>query len=181
MKKYFRDLDTETKVDIIMNNQKLKDVVWNDCYEQSMENQLENGELMLGKGNNGIDIRPNYDSFYLVLLDWEKFLDNLDSDYLNDKGLDIYNKIAELKEEYENEDSYSDRFEELSGEIEELCKQLLKVCENQLHTYENIDDNDVKEYLIFELEENGLYDDYYILEDDTSKVYNDVSYTETFE
>lgn len=181
MKHFFRDLDTETKVDIIMNNQKLKDVVWNVCYEQSMENQLENGELMLGKGNNGIEIRDNYSSFYLILRDWHKFLDNLDSDYLCQDGLDLYNKIVELKEEYENEDSYSDRFEELNEEIEKLCKELLKICEKQLHDYENIDDNDVKEYLIFELEGNGLYDDYYIIEDDTSKVYNDVSYTETFE
>lgn len=181
MKKYFRDLDTETKVKIVMENQKLCDTACEDYYEESMENQLENGELMLGKGNNGIDIRPNYDSFYLVLLDWEKFLDNLDSDYLCQDGLDLYNKIVELKEEYENEDSYSDRFEELNEEIEELCKELLKICEKQLHEYEHFTKEDVKEYLRFNFDENNLWENYYILEDDTSKVYNDVSYTETFE
>ena len=40
---------------------------------------------------------------------------------------------------------------------------------------------DVKEYLTFEFDENNLFDDYYIIDDNESKVYHDVSYTDKFE
>ena len=181
MKRYFKDLDTETKVRIVMNNEDLFNTICNDVYEHNMGMQLEDGNLMLGEKDNGIEIRDNYSSFFLVLRDWHKFLDNLDSDYLCQDGLDLYSKIVELKEEYENTDTYSDRFNELEDLLEENCKELLKICEKQLHQYENITEDDLKSYLEFNLEENNLFDDYYIIDNDTSKVYNDVSYTETFE
>lgn len=183
MKKYFKDLDTQTKIDIIMNNEKLKEKIWYDCYEDNMEMQLEEGNLMLGERDNGIDIRDNYSSFYLVLTDWEKFLNNLDSDYLCQNGLDLYDAIMKLKNEYDNFDivENEDRYYELQEELHNKCEELLKICERQLHQYEDISEDDLKSYLEFNLEENYLFENYYILEDDTSKVYNDVSYTETFE
>lgn len=182
MKKYFKDLDTETKIKIVMENQNLCDIACNDYYEFSMETQLEEGNLMLGERDNGIEIRDNYSSFYLILRDWHKFLDNLDSDYLCQDGLDLYNEIVELKEEYENIDivENEDRFYELQEELDNKCEELLKICERQLHEYENYTIDDVKEWLKFQFEENNLYEDYYIIDDDLSKVYNDVSYTETF-
>lgn len=181
MKKYFKDLDTETKVKIIMENQNLCDKACEDYYEYSMETQLEEGNLMLGERNNGIEIRDNYSSFYLILRDWHKFLDNLDKDYLCEDGLILYDKIMKLKEEYENTDMYSDRFNELEDDIENYCKELLRICEKQLHQYENYTKEDVEEYLRFNFDENNLYEDYYIIDNDTSKVYHDVSYTDKFE
>lgn len=181
MKRYFKDLDTETKVKIVMNNEDLFNTICNDVYEHNMEMQLEDGNLMLGEKDNGIEIRDNYSSFFLILRDWHKFLDNLDKDYLCEDGLILYDKIMKLKEEYENTDMYSDRFNELEDDIENYCKELLRICEKQLHQYENYTKEDVKEYLTFEFDENNLWDNYYIIDNDTSKVYNDVSYTETFE
>ena len=181
MKRYFKDLDTDTKVKIVMENQSLCDKACEDYYEYSMETQLEEGNLMLGERNNGIEIRDNYSSFYLVLRDWHKFLDNLDKDYLCEDGLILYDKIMKLKEEYENTDMYSDRFNELEDDIENYCKELLRICEKQLHQYENYTKEDVEEYLRFNFEENNLWDNYYIIDNDTSKVYNDVSYTDKFE
>lgn len=183
MKKYFKDIDTETKVKIVMENQKLCDKACEIYYEYSMETQLEEGNLMLGEKDNGIDIKDSYSTFYFVLLDWHKFLDNLDKDYLCQDGLDLYDKIMKLKEEYENIDMVEneDRFDELEEEIENYCKELLRICEKQLHEYEHYTYEDVKEYLKFEFDENNLWDNYYIIEDDTTKVYNDVSYTETFQ
>ena len=72
MKKYFKDLDTETKVRIVMNNEDLFNTICNDVYERNMEMQLEDGNLMLGEKDNGIEIRDNYSSFFLVLRDWNK-------------------------------------------------------------------------------------------------------------
>ncbi len=185
MKKYFKDLDTETKVKIVMNNENLRDKAYNDCYENNMNMQLEEGELMLGKDNNGFDIRDNYSSFFLVLRDWRKFINNLDSDYLCDDGLELYKTIMNLVNEQENLDSWNDNYDEkyneLDEKIENYCEELLNICEKQLHEYENITEEDVEEYLKFNFEDNYLYENYYIVDDDTSKVYNDVSYTQTFE
>lgn len=180
-KRFFRDLDTETKINIVMNNNSLKEKVGYDLYERNMEMQAEDMQLMLGNGNNGIEIRDYYSTFYLILTDWHKFLNSIDKDYLSNDGILIYHKIMRLKEEYDNTDMYSDRFNKLEDDIEDLCKDLLSICEEMLHQYENIDDDDLKEELRYEFEDYGLFDDYYIIEDDTTKVYNDVSYTETFE
>ena len=184
MKKYFKDLDVETKIDIILNNDTLYNKVCEEYYEYEMENQYNEGELMLGDSkNNGIEIRDHYSSFYLVLKDWNKFLDNLDADYLCPDGLDLHKEIMKLKEEHDNIDivENEDRFNELEEELEEKCKELLSICERQLHEYENYTKEDVADYIRYGLEECGDYEDYYIIDDDYKKVYYDVSYTETFE
>lgn len=183
MKKYFKDLETNKKIEIILNNEDLKENVWNSCYEKNMELQRENGELMFGVDSHKyIDIRDNYDSFYLVLKNWHNFIDNLDSDYLCDKGFELYNKIILLKNEYENIDiaEEEEKFDELEEELEEKCKELLKICENQLHEFEKINDDTLKDYLEFELEENDLFSDLYIIDNDYSKVYEDINYTKEF-
>lgn len=183
MKKYFKEMSTDEKVNIIMNNDKLRRKMEEHYYTDLMEQQAENGELMLGKEYwRYIDIRDNYSSFYLVLKDWNKFLDNLDKDYLCDNGLDLYNQIMVLKNEYDNIDiiENEDRFNELEEILEDKCKELLKICEEQLHQYETYTDEDLKEDITFQLEENNVNENLYIIDDDTSKVYEDISYTKTY-
>lgn len=183
MKKYFKDMSTEEKVNIIMNNDKLRRKAEEHYYTDLMEQQAEEGELMLGKEHwRYIDVRDNYSSFYLALKDWHTFLDNLDKDYLCNNGLDLYNQIMVLKNEYDNIDivENEDRFNELEEELENRCKELLQVCEKQLHEYETYTDEDLKEYITFQLEENNVNEDLYIIDDDTSKVYEDISYTKTY-
>ena len=186
MKKYFKDLDTDTKIDIILNNNKLYEGLGYEYYNYNMELQLEEGELMLGDSrNNGVEFVDYYNSFYLALNDWHKFLNSLDADYLCEEGIELYKSTMELVKELENldnwSDDYEDRYNELDEELEYNCKKLLGICEKQLHDYENCDKDDFVEWLKFGFEENKLLDDYYIIDGDTNKVYNDVSYTETFE
>ena len=164
MKKYFKEMSTEEKVNIIMNNDELRRKAEEHYYTDLMEQQAENGELMLGKEHwRYIDVRDNYSSFYLVLKDWNKFLDNLDKDYLSQKGIDLYNEIYKLYEEYNNTDMYSDRFNELEEILEDKCKELLKICEEQLHQYETYTDEDLKEDITFLLEENNFFGNLNIL------------------
>lgn len=180
MKKYFKDLDTKTKINIILNNNDLMELVSQDYYEQNMEQQQEEGELMFGKDSHKyIEIRDNYNSFYLRLLNWCQFIENLDADYLCYKGIDLYSQIMILKNEYDNIDivENEERFDDLEEELENKCKELLSICENQLHEYEQYNEEDVKCFLEFELEENDLFSDYYIIDDDYSKVYVDITKT----
>ena len=183
MKKYFKDLDTETKINIILNNEDLKNAMSQDYYEYNMEMQLEEGQLMFGKESHKyIEIRDNYSSFYLRLINWFEFIRNLDKDYLCNQGIDLYNEIMKLYKEYEDleniEKNYK-RIDELEEELESRSKELLSICEKQLHEYESFTEEDLKEYIQFNLEENDIYSDYYIIDDDYSKVYVDI--TKTFE
>lgn len=175
-KVYFKELDTKTKIDIIMNNEELYNITCQRYYEQQMENQLEEGNLMFGSDHTKwIDIRDHYSSFYLVLKDWYKFIENLDKDYLCQDGIDLYNQIIPLKEKYESVECYSEEFNELEDKLETLCKELLEICEKQLHEFENYNNEDIKEYLKFELEENNLYEDYYIFNNQKQTVYVDIT------
>lgn len=183
MKKYFKNMSLEDRIDIIMNINDLKYKVGDMYYEDLMQQQYEEGQLMFGKEHHKyIDIRDNYSSFYLVLKDWNKFLDNLDKDYLCNNGLDLYNQIMVLKNEYDNIDMVEneDRYDELEEELENRCKELLQVCEKQLHEYEDYSDDDLKDYLSFQLEENNMYEDLYIIDDDKTRVYEDISYIKTY-
>ena len=76
---------------------------------------------MLGKEQwHYIDIKDDYNSFFLVLKSWHKFIDNLDKDYLCDKGLQLHSEIIKLKEEYDNIDIdlNEERFNKLEEELE---------------------------------------------------------------
>lgn len=182
IKKYFKDMSTDEKIDIILNNKDLREAVEQQYYEDLMFQQEEESKLMLGDNwGRYISYRDNYSSFFLVLEDWRKFIDNLDSDYLPTEGIKLYKKINKKIVKLDNLDMYTDKYSDLENEIEMLCKDLLKICEDCLHEYESFTEEDLKEEIRFNLEENYLYEDYYILDNDKSKVYVDISYTKTYE
>lgn len=183
MKKIFiNDLDQDRRDNLIKKNRLLIERLQNDLYEQQMFMQQEEGELMLGKEHyKYIDIKDDYSSFFLVLRNWSKFIENLDKDYLCQEGIDLYNKIIEKKKAYENTDAYSEEFDRLEGELEEDCKELLDICEKQLHEYESLPSEDDAISYADEMEQ---LEEYYIeeREDGTTDgvIRRDVSYTETF-
>lgn len=175
MKKYFKDMETNEKVDIILNNEDLREIVSQGYYEDNMERQLEEGELMFGENwHHYIDMKDSYDTFYLRLKNWYEFIECMDKDYLCQEGLDLYNEIIELKRLYENEEDM-DKYEELDEQLENKCSDLLEICENQLHDYEKYNEEDMKDWLIFNLDENDMFENYYIIDNDKTKVYQDIT------
>jgi len=173
-RKYLKEMELEEQVDIILNNNMLRSDFEELYYSYLMDVQADQGELMLGKNYPGIDIKDHYSSFFLVLIDWEKFFNNLDSDYLNSDGLKLYADIKNLYNEYINEDMYSEKFGELEIEIEDKCKELLSICENQLHEYEHYSEEDMIEELKYHID-NGDYENYYIIDNDKNVVYEDIT------
>lgn len=175
MKKYFKDMETKEKVDIILNNSELREIVENGYYEDNMYWQQEESELMLGKNwHHYIEYRDSYNTFYLRLIKWYDFIECLDKDYLCQDGIDLYNEIIELKKLYENEEDM-DKYAELEETLESKCIDLLEICEKQLHEYEEYNEEDMKEWVIFNLEDNKMFEDYYIIDNDTTKVYQDIT------
>ena len=178
MKRYLKDLDIKTRIDIIMNNSELSEKVFEMFYDNNMDQQEEESKLMFGEKQwKNIEIHDHYNSFFLTLINWYNFICNLDKDYLCQKGIDLYNEILPLKVEYENITldtvEEENRYSELEDILEEKCKELLSICEEQLHEYEHYTDQDIKEYLEFQLEENDLFSNYYIINNDYTKVYYD--------
>lgn len=178
---YLKDIkeNEELLKEIFNNNEKLKEDCYKDTYELSMEQQLEFGELCLGKDyHNYIDIRDNYSSFYLVLRNGTKLIENIDKDYLNTEEEELYNKAIKILEKMNNETMYSDKYYEYEDKLDNITKELLELIEKDLHGYENIDDEQVIENFIFQLQNNYVYEDLYYYEDDKNyNLYEDISYT----
>ena len=169
MKKFIKNMDSEEIKKVLENNNKFYNLVYNDLYENDMEWQYEEGKLLFGENSHKyIDIRDHYSSFYLVLKDAFKFIENLDPTYLCQNGIDLYNEIMKLKKEYENISCDSkeeeNRYNELEEEIENKCKDLLEICEKQLHEYEKGDYSmdDMIDYIM----NNSLYEEFYIIASD---------------
>lgn len=180
MKKvYLKDIkdNEELLKKIFNNNEKLKEDCYKDTYELSMDNQLEFGQLCMGKDYyNYIDIKDNYSSFFLVLKNSAKFIENINKDYLSVEELELYNKAQELLNKRNNEED-TDKYYEFDNDLDYVAEELLKMIEKDLHTYENIDDEQVQENFIFNLQNNMVYEDlYYYEEDDTYNLYEDISY-----
>lgn len=185
MKQYLKDMEIEKQVDILFNNEDIRNVLAERYYEDLMWQQEEEGKLMFGEHwSKYIDIHDNYNSFFLRLKNRNEFLDNLDKNYLSQEGIDLYDETYNLYEEYNNicqyDEEQEDRFNELDELLDTKCEELLQICENMLHGYENYTDEDLKEFINNEIEFNHYGTELYILGDDTSKVYEDVSYTRTY-
>lgn len=183
-KVYLVDMDTDKRNKLIKKNEKLIYKLMDFLYEQQMFNQQMEGEEMFGDDYyKYISIEDNYDSFYLVLKNWEKFIKNLNADYIyNTEAINLYNNIIKKQEKlYNMDDVYSDDFYELDEEIEKDCKKLLSYCEKQLHEYEKTPEEDDAIQYADEMEQ---LEGYYIEEYEEGKsddvIRYDVSYTETF-
>lgn len=179
-KKYVKDMEKEEIKKILENNNDFYNLVYNDLYEQDLEWQGEEADLMFGKDHyKYIEIHDNYSSFFLTLKNWSAFLDNLDRDYLNIKNADLYNEIMKLKKEYENiacdTIEEENRYNELEDILEEKSKELLEACEDQLHEYEkgNYSIEDLIDYVMntFNYEDFYTKDNDYILYRDQTSCY----------
>lgn len=176
---YLKDLSKQELYDLCEKNDNFMEQFYERVYEDNMHWQEEEGKNMLGiEYYKYIDIRDNYNSFYLVLKDWHRFIDNLDSDYLCEEGKELYDYIIKKRDVLYNMDAYSDNYDNLEEHLENKCKELLKICEEQLHEYE--------EYPEFTDVFDNMYDCEWYLEDDyytdenKEKVYVDIAYTKEF-
>ena len=176
---YLKNLSKQELYDLCEKNDNFMNQYYERVYEDNMYWQEEEGKNMLGiEYYKYIDIRDNYSSFYLVLKDWHKFIDNLDSDYLCQEGIELYNYIITKRDTLYNMEQYSDNYDNLEEHLENKCKELLKICEKQLHEYEKYPDFTQVFDNMYDLDwylENDYYTD-----ENKEKIYVDVAYTKEF-
>lgn len=184
MKKYFNELNQEEIRKVLEKNEQLFDELSQYLYEDKMYCQEEDAKLMFGKNwYKYIDYNDHYSSFYLRVIDWEEFINNLDKDYLTQEGIDLYNYIQDKREVLNNMEWGTDNYYNLEEHLEKKSQELLDVCENMLHSYEGYPDFDeCYDYIINNLD---LYEDCYINVDKKGNtdyiLYQDISYTKSYE
>ena len=176
---YLKDMTHDDLKDLISGNEDFISMYAERVHEDNMFWQEEEGKNMFGNEHyKYIDIRDNYSSFYLVLKDWHKFIDNLDKDYLCVEGLELYDYIIKKRDILYNMSMYSDRYDDLECHLEKKCIELLKICEKQLHEYEEFPSN---EEVVNAILDNEWYlDKEYDTYENKHNIYVDVAYTTTY-
>lgn len=183
MKKYIKELNKDQLIELIGKNEKLYNKLAESFYETQMDMQSEDTENMFGKDyHRWIEYRDNYNSFYFIIKDWRKFIENLDTDYLDDENIKIANYIEKKIDVLDSMEYGCENYWRLDEYLEKKAKEVLDFCEKSLHGYEEypsiedvvVDaiDNDLLENYYIELDENGNTDNVIKL---------DVNYTETFD
>lgn len=186
MKKYFKELSDKEKEKILEKNNKLFDELSQYLYEDKMYWQEEDADNMFGKNwNRYIDLKDNYNSFYLRIINWEEFINNLDKDYLTQEGIVLYNYIQDKKEVLNNMEWGTDNYYNLEKHLENKSQELLDICESRLHDYEKYPDfNECYNYLLGATYDNTLENCYIIIDDKGSTdyiLYEDIAYTKSYE
>lgn len=183
MRKIFiNELETEKRNELIEKNTKLADRLQNDLYESNMEMQyIDSKNIMNDDALNAIQYHDHYSSFYYTLIDWRKFIINIDPCYLSEDAREIYEKVCAKIDTLDSMDLYCENYQRLDDWLYKQTEKVLKDIEEYLHTYEEYPDLEDAIQYAYEMDQ---LDDYYIeVQDDgfTDNVIRlDVAYTETF-
>lgn len=180
MKKiYLKDLTYNKLKKLCLNNKDFINYYGQRVYDDNMYCQEETGTAMFGKNYyEYITIKDHYTSFYLILRNWRKFIENIDKDYLSEEALILYNYIINKKEVLDNMCCYSDRFNNLEYHLEKKCEELLELCEKELHEYEKYPSDEEVFDLIYNYE--WYLEKEYYTDNERKKIYNDIFYTKVY-
>ena len=177
---YINDIKDNNEIlrKIFDNNTLLQSALREDLYTDNMDAQ--NYEFEEYKFD-GIEVRDNYNSFYIVLKYCIKFISSFNEFTGNEQSQELYNKAYKTYQEYINTDD-CDVYGELYDRLEVECKELLNHVENMLHEYENIgDDNDLFYYFIHCIDNNDMYLDLYYYDDDKYyHLYEQINYEKSW-
>lgn len=184
MKRYIKDFKEDELLKLLDENKTLQEHLEQDFYEDQMRWQGDEFEYIFGKDKwNYIDLKDHYNSFYLILKDY-RVIDEINKDYLNEDNIKLYNIAKDEYQAFISDDNIeygSDEYYDKEEKLEKLAKDLIKGIEDQLHKlekwYSYSREDEKVELIDFYLNcycinvfENS---EYYILDDDFSKVYED--------
>lgn len=181
MKKYYvKNLKEEEKKEILENNEKLKNEIFEIIYEDNMEYQLELGEIFFGsKTFDYLEIKDYYSSFYLRIKDPIKLYENIDinnSDYLSiedgEKYKTLYKEATKKYNNIQKCNCYSDNYYKNEEELEEILEKIVKILEKKLHSLEDITEDQIEEYFVEDI--NEIYQNCYILNKKDFILYEDI-------
>ena len=180
MKKiYLKNLTYKKLKKLCLGNKDFINYYGERLYEDNICCQGETGKAMFGENyHEYITIRDNYNSFYLILKNWRKFIQNIDKDYLPVETKKLYNYIIDKKEILDNMYCYSEKFDHLEYHLEKKCEELLDLCEAELHEYEKYPSDEEVFDSIYNYE--WYLEEEYYTDSERKKIYNDISYTKIY-
>lgn len=183
MKKlYLKDMENDRRDYLIKLNTKLINQLLEYLYEDQMFQQSETFSFILGKDwHKWLDYRDHYQTFYLILKDYRKFLVNLDADYLTPEARNLYDKTIIKLDTLDTLDPYSENYDRLEAWIEKNSEMILKDAEEYLHGFEEYPSEDDAIRYADEMEQ---LEEYYVevWEDGGSDnvIRKDIKYTECY-
>lgn len=188
IKKYIKDMNDEELKKIFNNIEHLQKEFYENLYNDNMNYQIDLSKIFFGDNYiNYLDIKDYYSSFFIIIKDTVKFFENLhlyNKDYLNNEDAKKYAVLyKQAKKHYNNMNKcnyYSDNYYKHFELLENTCKSILEILEKELHSLENIDFQDVLDMFINDVCENNDFYDYYILDDDFTKLYKHFDYIKEY-
>lgn len=189
MKKYYiKDLKENELQKVFENNEKIQQEAFNDAYESNMQYQLELGKIFFGDNSYSyLEIKDYYSSFYLKIKDPIRLFENLslsNSDYLNEIDsktyIDLYKKAQKYYNYFNNCSYSSDNYWKNIELLENTLEKIIDILEKELHKLEDVTKEDALENFIFNVQENYLLEDAYILNKKDFIVYEKISYIKKY-
>lgn len=149
--KKLQELSIEELKKLYENNKEFAAAVYDAAYESAMYWQGEEFENM---GARVFDYHDYYASFYLTTPTSygarypEKVAGKLDADYMTAENAELYAKLCEKIEKWENMTAdEQDEHEELEDEAADICDKLAEGITEQLRAYENITEDAITDEL----------------------------------
>lgn len=189
MKKYIKDMTKEELKQIFHNIESIRTTMWDWKFEENMEQQQEYANIFFGKEwHKYINYHDYYSSFYLRLKDATQFFENItecNADYLSvedsKKYLELYKQARKYYNIMEKVCNFgTDKYYDNEEKLLETCEKILELFEKELHSLEDIDLEELEDYFIFQVEENGCFSDCYIENNDYTKLYEYIEYIKEY-
>lgn len=138
---------------ILKENREFESAVYESAYEDAMRGQEIEFEEM---GARVFDYSDHYSSFYLStplvygVKAPEKVAGKLDADYMTDENSELYKKLCDKMNQWENmttDEQETEEGEAVYNEACELCDELADGITKQLRAYEDITDEQVAQVI----------------------------------
>lgn len=151
--KTLKDLTKEELRELYKNNKQFNSVVYELAYDDAMYWQGEEFKLM---GAVVFDYNDHYSSFYLSTprvygsKTPEKVAGELDADYMTPENSELYKKLCDKIDEWENmttDEQEEEKGERVYDDACELCDKLADGLTEQFRAYENITEEQCEQVL----------------------------------
>ena len=155
-------------------NRKLCDEICDRVYEDFMNMQeMEARDADI----KGLDLHDHYNTFYFTIRNRDQFLESaIDNDCLiTNKNKGLHKELREALNRFYSMEYSNKQYDNLDRWLDIKAEELMEEWENILHSYENISNYDILDYVLnnFDIFAD-LYKDNYVIDGDYSKIYIDI-------
>jgi hypothetical protein len=165
-------LDYDLFIEAYEKNEKFRNMVYNDAYEVAMDQQYYD-EVNLNI--KGLEFKNHYNSWFFRLKDLKEFIYSLEevqkiTMILDDENEKLFKKVYEAFERFNCMNWNNKNYDILETWLENKANYFINLIEDWLKWYES---DEYIETMIYDEFTSSRYEEYYILNNDISKIYYD--------